>query len=88
MRTQRIPCCLKSDQYELRWGGTPTIAIFATNHRSVEIVSINLMCPLMLYSYKRESYRGSEFAGRVLADAGIPVVMKVSQYVSLAIFRF
>jgi len=26
---------------------------------------------------KRETYRGSEFASRVLADEGIPVVMKV-----------
>ncbi|KAF8897691.1 carbohydrate esterase family 9 protein [Infundibulicybe gibba] len=39
--------------------GTPTIAIFATNHR-----------------YKRESFRGSEYAARVLSDADIPVVMK------------
>lgn len=44
-----------------RWGGTPAIAIFASNHR-----------------YKRESYRGSEFAARVLADSDIPVVMKVT----------
>ncbi|KDQ64250.1 hypothetical protein JAAARDRAFT_64138 [Jaapia argillacea MUCL 33604] len=28
------------------------------------------------HRYKRESYRGSEFAPRVLADNGIPVVMK------------
>ncbi|KAG6821570.1 hypothetical protein H0H93_000079 [Arthromyces matolae] len=28
------------------------------------------------HRYKRESYRGSEFAPRVLADEGIPVVMK------------
>ncbi|PPQ64627.1 hypothetical protein CVT24_008364 [Panaeolus cyanescens] len=28
------------------------------------------------YRYKRESYRGSEFAPRVLADEGIPVIMK------------
>ncbi|KAG5648919.1 hypothetical protein DXG03_000268 [Asterophora parasitica] len=41
------------------FGGTPGVALFATNHR-----------------YKREAYRGSEFAPRVLADAGIPVVMK------------
>ncbi|TFY54437.1 hypothetical protein EVJ58_g8865 [Rhodofomes roseus] len=41
------------------WGGTPAIAIFATNHR-----------------FKRESYRGSEFAPRILADNDIPVVMK------------
>ena len=27
--------------------------------------------------YKREAYRGSRFAPRVLADNGIPVVMKV-----------
>lgn len=29
-------------------------------------------------SYKREAFRGSEFASRVLSDAGIPVIMKVS----------
>lgn len=28
-------------------------------------------------SYKREAFRGSEFAPRVLADSGIPVVLKV-----------
>ncbi|KAH9482556.1 hypothetical protein JR316_0004656 [Psilocybe cubensis] len=28
------------------------------------------------YRYKREAYRGSEFAARVLADEGIPVIMK------------
>lgn len=27
--------------------------------------------------YKREAYRGSEFAPRILADAGLNVVMKV-----------
>lgn len=27
--------------------------------------------------FKRESYRGSQFAPRVLADEGIPVIMKV-----------
>ena len=27
--------------------------------------------------YKRESFRGSEFAPRILADAGVRVVMKV-----------
>ncbi|KAF7352632.1 Carbohydrate esterase family 9 protein [Mycena venus] len=41
------------------WGGPPSIALFATNHRS----DLN-------------SYRGSEFAPRVLVDEGIPVVMK------------
>lgn len=29
-------------------------------------------------SYKREAFRGSEFASRILSDAGIPVIMKVS----------
>lgn len=29
-------------------------------------------------SYKREAYRGSEFAPRILAEHGVPVVMKVS----------
>ncbi|KAJ7765048.1 hypothetical protein DFH07DRAFT_902839 [Mycena maculata] len=41
------------------WGGSPSVALFATNHR-----------------YNFGSYRGSEFAPRVLSDAGIPVVMK------------
>jgi len=31
----------------------------------------------MVSRSRRETYRGSEFAGRVLADEGIPVVMKV-----------
>ncbi|OAX43849.1 hypothetical protein K503DRAFT_765464 [Rhizopogon vinicolor AM-OR11-026] len=41
------------------WGGTPTIALFASNFRK-----------------KREAYRGSEFAPRVLSEHGINVVMK------------
>ncbi|KAJ6598878.1 carbohydrate esterase family 9 protein [Mycena vulgaris] len=41
------------------WGGSPSVALFATNYR-----------------YNYGSYRGSEFAPRVLADAGIPIVMK------------
>ncbi|KAG1832110.1 hypothetical protein EV424DRAFT_1313531 [Suillus variegatus] len=41
------------------WGGTPAIALFASNFRK-----------------KREAYRGSEFAPRVLAEHGINVVMK------------
>lgn len=41
------------------YGGTPAVALFATNHR-----------------YKRESYRGSEFASRVLSDKNISVIMK------------
>ncbi|KZT29292.1 hypothetical protein NEOLEDRAFT_1085063 [Neolentinus lepideus HHB14362 ss-1] len=50
---------LVPDVLKRSWGGTPAIAIFATNHR-----------------YKRESYRGSEFAPRILADNDIRVVMK------------
>lgn len=30
--------------------------------------------------YKRESYRGSEFASKILDDNDIPVVMKVSKF--------
>ncbi|KAF8640067.1 hypothetical protein AX17_001308 [Amanita inopinata Kibby_2008] len=41
------------------WGGTPAVALFATNHR-----------------YKREAFRGSEYAPRVLEDEGIPVIMQ------------
>lgn len=50
---------LVPDVLKRTYGGTPAVAIFASNHR-----------------YKRESYRGSEFAPRVLVDNGIPVVMK------------
>ncbi|KDR83960.1 hypothetical protein GALMADRAFT_236481 [Galerina marginata CBS 339.88] len=50
---------LVPDLLKRMWGGIPSIALFATNHR-----------------YKREAYRGSEFAGRVLADEGISVIMK------------
>ncbi|KAG6854875.1 hypothetical protein C0991_012065 [Blastosporella zonata] len=50
---------LVPDLLKKTWGGTPGVAMFATNHR-----------------YKREAYRGSEFAPRVLADEGIPVIMK------------
>lgn len=32
---------------------------------------------LNCFSYKREAYRGSEFAPRVLADNNVSVVMKV-----------
>ena len=31
-----------------------------------------------LHRKKREAYRGSEFAARVIASKGLPVVMKVS----------
>ncbi|KAJ7638937.1 carbohydrate esterase family 9 protein [Roridomyces roridus] len=41
------------------WGGSPSVALFATNHR-----------------YNQGSYRASEFAPRVLSDAGIPVALK------------
>ncbi|KAF8332695.1 composite domain of metallo-dependent hydrolase [Cantharellus anzutake] len=41
------------------YGGTPGVAIFATNAR-----------------YKKESYRGSEFAAKILTDNGIRVVVK------------
>jgi hypothetical protein len=33
--------------------------------------------------YKREAYRGSEFAARILAENGIDVVMKVRTFMSL-----
>ncbi|KAG6911242.1 hypothetical protein DXG01_003109 [Tephrocybe rancida] len=46
------------------WGDTPGIAMFATNH-SIFKFDVCLR-------YKREAYRGSEFAPRVLADEGIP----------------
>ena len=36
------------------------------------------MTDITVGSYKREAYRGSEFAPRILAEQGVPVVMKVS----------
>lgn len=60
-----------------RYGGTPTIALFAVHGGFVPVD------PDLFYGsdtrgrYKREAYRGSPFAARVLADNGIPVVMKV-----------
>ena len=36
------------------------------------------MADITVGSYKREAYRGSEFAPRILAEHGVPVVMKVS----------
>ncbi|KZS89718.1 hypothetical protein SISNIDRAFT_479686 [Sistotremastrum niveocremeum HHB9708] len=50
---------LVPDRLKETWGGTPAIALFATNFRK-----------------KREAYRGSEFAPRILAQHEIPVVMK------------
>jgi hypothetical protein len=44
---------------------------------------------ITLYRYKREAYRGSEFAPRILAENGIKVVLKVCppfQATSLLIF--
>lgn len=37
--------------------------------------------------YKREAYRASEFAPRILADNGIQVVMKVSQFILLYLHK-
>ncbi|KZV79501.1 composite domain of metallo-dependent hydrolase [Exidia glandulosa HHB12029] len=50
---------LVTDLLKKTWGGTPAVAIFATNGR-----------------YKREAYRASEFAPKILAENGVPVVMK------------
>ncbi|RDB24990.1 hypothetical protein Hypma_007852 [Hypsizygus marmoreus] len=50
---------LVPDLLKKTYGGTPAIALFATNSR-----------------YKREAYRASEFAPRILAQHGIKVLMK------------
>ncbi|KAJ7242763.1 composite domain of metallo-dependent hydrolase [Mycena haematopus] len=49
----------------------PASAIFATFSRPVRIMHV-----VFLSSYKREAYRHSEFAARILADNGLKVVMK------------
>lgn len=51
---------LVPDVINQTWGGTPGVAIFATNAR-----------------YKREAFRGSEFAAKILHENGIRVAMKV-----------
>jgi Amidohydrolase family len=40
------------------------------------------------YRNKREAYRGSEFAPRILSDAGIPVVLKVFAFLASLKIRF
>lgn len=40
-------------------------------------MEITSLSDLFDNSFKREAYRGSEFAPRILADEGIPVIMKV-----------
>ncbi|KAH7091723.1 composite domain of metallo-dependent hydrolase [Auriculariales sp. MPI-PUGE-AT-0066] len=50
---------LVTDLLKQTWGGTPAVAIFATNGR-----------------YKREAYRSSEYAPKILSEAGISVVLK------------
>ncbi|KAK2464537.1 hypothetical protein APHAL10511_003444 [Amanita phalloides] len=50
---------LVPDLLKKTWGGTPTIALFASN-----------------FHKKREAYRGSEFAAKILAEHQIPVVLK------------
>lgn len=40
---------------------------------------------LTVRRYKREAYRGSEFAARVLADEGVPVVLKVEMSYGLTL---
>lgn len=57
------------------YGGPPAVAMFATNARR-EFMCF-LLRNLISDRYKIEAYRGSEFAPRVLAEHGLPVVMKV-----------
>ncbi|KAG6832608.1 hypothetical protein H0H92_014444 [Tricholoma furcatifolium] len=56
---------LVPDLLKKTYGGTPAVALFATNSR-----------------YKREAYRSSEFAPRILASHGIKVVLKSDHPVS------
>ncbi|KAG6911114.1 hypothetical protein DXG01_003854 [Tephrocybe rancida] len=56
---------LVPDLLKKAYGGTPAVALFATNSR-----------------YKREAYRSSEFAPRILAKHGIRVLLKSDHPVS------
>lgn len=72
---------------------TPAVAIFATNARWVplrlsENNELNFVAdtstswlPIKGNANKarREAYRGTEFAGKILADAGLDVVFKVDR---------
>lgn len=51
---------LVPDLLKSTWGGPPTVALWASN----------------FFRSKREVYRASEFAPRILASHGIPVVLK------------
>jgi hypothetical protein len=59
------------------YGGPPAVAIFATNARLVISFCPSLLACLMQFRYKREAYRGSEFAAKILADNNLTVIMKV-----------
>ena len=48
----------------------PLIELYSENTPAVALFATNAR-------YKREAYRGSEFAPRILAENGIDVVMKV-----------
>ncbi|GLB37491.1 putative amidohydrolase family protein [Lyophyllum shimeji] len=56
---------LVPDLLKKAYGGTPAVALFATNSR-----------------YKREAYRSSEFAPRILARHGLKVLLKSDHPVS------
>jgi hypothetical protein len=71
---------LVPDLLKTTYGGTPAIALFATNARFVKstfIILRHVFADEDNDRYKREAYRGTEFAPRILADNGLRVMMKV-----------
>ena len=70
---------LVPDLIKQAWGKAPALALFSSFARLV-------ICPHasgiqthdLHIRYKREAYRGSEFASRILNDNDLRIVMKVS----------
>jgi ABC-type sulfate transport system substrate-binding protein len=68
---------LVPDLLKKMYGAPPAIALFATNARYAAESWIQILLGDALIRYKREAYRGTEYAPRILSDEGLQVVMKV-----------
>jgi hypothetical protein len=66
-----------------RWGGPPAIALISDYYRCVLTFVAVVQRSSSLGSYKRESYRGTVHAPRVLADHNFTVILKVRTIASV-----
>lgn len=73
---------LVPDLLKRTWGGAPALALFSDHARYA--FSFQFDTPIVVSnvhncsSYKREAYRGSEYAPSILAKHGLRVIMKVN----------